>query len=90
MKLLVPVRTPNCCRLVIVASKFEGNHGPNLLEIVVKGHFYLQLNPKTRREQMGLSGKLTPEVMSTLLVQTKNPLFGGQGSVAQDYSDFSS
>jgi IS1 family transposase len=64
------MRTLTYCRLVIAAPKFEGNHGPNLLEIAGKGHCYLQLNPKNRRERMGLSGKLTLEVGSTLLVQT--------------------
>lgn len=64
------MRTLTYCRLVIAVPKFEGNHGPNLLEIAVKGHCFLQLNPKNRRERMGLSDKLTLEVGSTLLVQT--------------------
>jgi hypothetical protein len=46
--------------LVIAAPKFEGNHGSKLLEIAIKGHCYLQPNPKSRRERMGRSGKLTP------------------------------
>lgn len=70
VKSLAAVRTPTRCRLVIAAPKVEGNHGSNLLEIAIKGHCYLQPNPRRRCELMELCGKLTPDVGSTLLVQT--------------------